>query len=152
MDMNRPRKAWPSSFGHSKYATSSVLKRAVALGQPIISVKAGTPPVRPKYYSEAYLPVIVNGRPQAVVAAYVDLTEQREHFRNAFLLATLALCLLIGGAVSIPTSRAWQMEALFSDSSARSAPSRMNSSRSLPWSSSGRGSTGSASSRSVRLA
>jgi diguanylate cyclase (GGDEF)-like protein len=82
---------------------SNTAARAVALGQPIISVKAGTPPVRPKYYSEAYLPVIVNGRPQAVVAAYVDLTEQREHFRNAFLLATLALCLLIGGAVSIPT-------------------------------------------------
>lgn len=82
---------------------SNTAARAVALGQPIISVKAGTPPVRPKYYSEAYLPVIVDGRPQAVVAAYVDLTEQREHFRNAFLLATLALCLLIGGAVSIPT-------------------------------------------------
>jgi len=76
---------------------------AVTLGKPIISVKEGTPPVRPKYYSEAYLPVIVDGRPQAVVAAYVDLTEQHEHFRNAFLLATLALCVLIGGAVGIPT-------------------------------------------------
>jgi len=76
---------------------------AVTLGKPIISVKEGTPPVRPKYYSEAYLPVIVDGRPQAVVAAYVDLTEQHEHLRNAFLLATLALCVLIGGAVGIPT-------------------------------------------------
>jgi diguanylate cyclase (GGDEF)-like protein len=74
--------------------------------QPIISVKEGTPPVRPKIYSEAFLPVIVDGRPQAIVAAYVDLTEQRDHFRNAFLLATLVLCLLIGGAVGIP-SVAW---------------------------------------------
>jgi len=80
--------------------------RAVALGKPIISVNKGTPPVRPKIYSEAYLPVMVDGRPQAVVAAFVDLTEQREHFRKAFLVAALALCLLISGAVGIPTT-AW---------------------------------------------
>jgi diguanylate cyclase (GGDEF)-like protein len=77
--------------------------RAAALGRPIISVKEGTPPVRPKIYSEAYLPVIVDGRPKAIVAAYVDLSEQHDHFRNAFLLAGLALCLLISGAVGIPT-------------------------------------------------
>jgi len=47
--------------------------------------------------------VFADGRPQAVVAAYVDLTEQRAHFRDAFLLATLALCFLIGGAVGVPT-------------------------------------------------
>jgi diguanylate cyclase (GGDEF)-like protein len=66
-------------------------------------VKEGIPPVRPKIYSEAYLPVIVDGRPQAIVAAFVDLSEQHDHFRNAFLLAALALCLLIAGAVGIPT-------------------------------------------------
>src|ERR1700691_3454874 len=76
---------------------------AASLGRPVISVKEGTPPLRPSYYSEAYLPVIVDGRPQAIVAAYVDLTEQRDHFRQAFSLAALALCLLIGGAVGIPT-------------------------------------------------
>jgi len=77
--------------------------RAAALGHPIISVKEGTPPVRPKYYSEAYLPVIIDGHPQAIVAAYVDVSEQRAHFRNAFFLAALALCLLISGAVGVPT-------------------------------------------------
>jgi diguanylate cyclase (GGDEF)-like protein len=83
---------------HSDTAAS-----AAELGRPIISVKEGAPPVRPSYYSEAYLPVVVDGRPQAIVAAYVDLTEQRDHFRQAFLLAALALCLLISGAVAIPT-------------------------------------------------
>jgi diguanylate cyclase (GGDEF)-like protein len=83
---------------HSDTAAS-----AASLGRPVISVKEGTPPLRPSYYSEAYLPVIVDGRPQAIVAAYVDLTEQRDHFRQAFLLAALALCLLISGAVGIPT-------------------------------------------------
>ena len=82
---------------------SDTAARAAELGQSVISVKEGTPPVRPRIYSEAYLPVIVDGRPQAVVAAYVDLTEQRDHFRQAFLLAALALCLLISGAVGIPT-------------------------------------------------
>jgi diguanylate cyclase (GGDEF)-like protein len=83
---------------HSDTAAS-----AAKLGRPIISVKEGAPPIRPSYYSEAYLPVIVDGHPQAIVAAYVDLTEQRDHFRQAFSLAALALCLLIGGAVGIPT-------------------------------------------------
>src|SRR6202166_3970889 len=82
---------------------SDTAARAAELGQPIISVKEGTPPLRPKYYSEAYLPVIIDGRPQAIVAAYVDLSEQHDHFRKAFLLAALALCLLIGAAVGIPT-------------------------------------------------
>ena len=82
---------------------SDTAARAAELRQPVISVKEGTPPVRPRIYSEAYLPVIVDGRPQAVVAAYVDLSEQRDHFRQAFLLAALALCLLISGAVGIPT-------------------------------------------------
>jgi diguanylate cyclase (GGDEF)-like protein len=82
---------------------SDTAARAAELGQPIISVKEGTPPVRPKYYSEAYLPVMIDGRPQAIVAAYVDLSEQHDHFRKAFLLAALALCLLIGTAVGIPT-------------------------------------------------
>jgi diguanylate cyclase (GGDEF)-like protein len=82
---------------------SDTAAHAVTLGKPIISVNEGIPPVRPKIYSEAYLPVIIDGRPWAVVAAFVDLTEQRDHFRKAFLLAALALCLLISGAVGIPT-------------------------------------------------
>jgi diguanylate cyclase (GGDEF)-like protein len=82
---------------------SETAARAGASGQPIISVREGTPPARPEIYSEAYVPVMADGRPQAIVAAYVDLSEQRAQFRNAFLLAALALCLLIGGAVSIPT-------------------------------------------------
>jgi diguanylate cyclase (GGDEF)-like protein len=82
---------------------SDTAARAAELGQPIISVKEGTPPIRPKYYSEAYLPVMIDGRPQAVVAAYVDLSEQHDHFRKAFLLSALALFLLVGAAVGIPT-------------------------------------------------
>ena len=88
-------------------AHSDTAARAAELGRPIISVQEGVPPVRPRNYSEAFLPVMVDGRPQAIVAAYVDLSEQNDHFRKAFLLATLALCLLISGAVGVPTI-AWR--------------------------------------------
>ena len=82
---------------------SDTAARAAESSEPIISVKRGTPPVRPRIYSEAYLPVVVDGRPRAVVAAYVDLSEQYDHFRSAFLFATLALCLLIAGATGLPS-------------------------------------------------
>ena len=62
---------------------SGTAASAAQLGRPIISVKEGTPPLRPSYYSEAYLPVIVDGRSQAIVAAYVDLSEQRDQIGRA---------------------------------------------------------------------
>src|ERR1700730_3849611 len=93
-----------SSIGGTVHSETAA--HAAKLGHPLISVKEGFLSVSQKIYSEAFLPVIVDGRPRAIVAAYVDLSEQRDHFRNAFLLAALALCLLIGGAVGIP-SIAW---------------------------------------------
>ena len=77
--------------------------RVAKLDRPIIAVKEGIPPLRPRNYSEAYLPVVIDGRPRAVVVAYVDLTDQHDHFRSAFLIAAVALCLLSGAGVSIPT-------------------------------------------------
>lgn len=77
--------------------------RAAASGLPIVSVKEGDPPVRPKIYAEAYLPVVIDQRPRAIVAAYVDLSAQHDQFRMAFLLAALLLCLLGGIGVGLPT-------------------------------------------------
>jgi diguanylate cyclase (GGDEF)-like protein len=77
--------------------------RVAKFDRPIIAVKEGIPPLRPLNYSEAYLPVVIDGRPRAVVVAYVDLTDQHDHFRSAFLIAAVALCLLSGAGVSIPT-------------------------------------------------
>lgn len=75
-------------------------------GRLIIEVKEGTPPLRPLHYSQAYLPV-GDGAARAVVAAYVDLTENYNKFRNVFLVSVLTLCLLTGAGVSIPLI-AWQ--------------------------------------------
>ncbi len=77
--------------------------RVAKLDQPSIAVKEGIPPLRPRNYSQAYLPVIIDGHPRAVVVAYVDLTDQYRHFRSAFLIAAAALCLLSGVAVGVPT-------------------------------------------------
>lgn len=81
--------------------------RVAKLDRPIIAVKEGIPPLRPRNYSEAHLPVVIDGRPRAIVAAYVDLTDQYNHFRNTFLIAAVVVCMLSGIGVSIPTI-AWR--------------------------------------------
>ncbi len=79
---------------------------AAKSGRSIVAVREGIPPVRPRFYSEAYLPVVIDGAPQAVVAAYVNLNEQHDVFSTAFLRAAFALCVLTGLAVGFP-SIAW---------------------------------------------
>ena len=81
--------------------------RVAKTNLPIIAVKQGTPPLRPRNYSEAYLPVVIGGQPEAIVAAYVDLTDRYDHFHKAFLIAAVALCLLSGAGASIPAI-AWR--------------------------------------------
>src|SRR5438445_623059 len=55
------------------------------------------------------LKITTDRRLVAVVAAYVDETEQRKNFHNAFLTAAAFLCLLSGLAFSIPAI-AWYRE------------------------------------------
>ena len=45
---------------------------------------------------------MVNGRPVAVVAAFVDETEQRANFFYDFMVAAISLCLLTGAAFGVP--------------------------------------------------
>src|SRR5215470_9225335 len=84
-------------------ARNDAAGRAAETGNPIFAVREGTPPLWPGHYSEAYLPVSVDGEIRAVVAAYVDLDEQHDRFRNAFLLALAGLCLLAIVAAGIPS-------------------------------------------------
>jgi signal transduction histidine kinase/CheY-like chemotaxis protein len=86
---------------------SDTADRAAASGRTIVSVKEGVPPIRPKIYAEAYLPVMEDQRLRAVVVAYVDLSEQHDQFRKAFLLAALALFVLGVAGAGVPTF-AWQ--------------------------------------------
>jgi diguanylate cyclase (GGDEF)-like protein len=72
--------------------------RSLTINAPVVAVRVGTPPERPAFYAQAYVPVLVDGRPVAIVAAYVDQTEKHDIFYRTFLIAAVSLCL--GAALS----------------------------------------------------
>jgi diguanylate cyclase (GGDEF)-like protein len=76
--------------------------RAIKIEQPIVDVQQSHSAEFPSFFARAYVPVIVNQRPIAVVAAFVDQTEQRNIFYKTFELATASLCSLIGLAFAVP--------------------------------------------------
>jgi diguanylate cyclase (GGDEF)-like protein len=84
----------------SKHDADAVL--SVTSGQPIVEVKEGNLVNQPAFFARAYVPIQADGRIIAVVAAYVDETEQRADFYNAFLIASASLCLLMGLAFAVP--------------------------------------------------
>ena len=76
--------------------------RAGQLGLPVVDIKSGSGSTQPAHFAEAYVPVMVGGRPVAVVAAFVDETEQRANYFYDFMVAAISLCLLTGAAFGIP--------------------------------------------------
>jgi diguanylate cyclase (GGDEF)-like protein len=84
----------------SEYSADAA--RSSATGGPVVDAKEGRMPDLPPFFAQAYVPVLVGGRPVAVVAAYVDLTGQRDDFYNAFLVAAAALCGLTLLSFGIP--------------------------------------------------
>ncbi|MBI4924273.1 MAG: EAL domain-containing protein [Devosia nanyangense] len=74
---------------------------AIKSGRPVLQTVAGSPGF-PSYFARAYVPVIVEGRPIAIVAAYVDQTDQRDSFYGTFLVGAVALCLLTGVSFGAP--------------------------------------------------
>jgi diguanylate cyclase (GGDEF)-like protein len=77
--------------------------RASRLGKPVVDIKSGSGHEgQPTSFAEAYVPVLTGTRPVAVVAAYVDQTEQRNQFFDDFMVAAISLCLLTGVAFSVP--------------------------------------------------
>jgi diguanylate cyclase (GGDEF)-like protein len=76
--------------------------RSVTTGQPIVDVNHGNSVEQPAFFARAYVPVLVDGRAIAVVAAYVDETAQRRSFYETFLTAAASLCLLMGLSFAVP--------------------------------------------------
>ena len=76
--------------------------RSAISGQSIVEVKEGHSGDQPAFFARAYVPIRAGGRVIAVVAAYVDETQQRADFFSAFLIASAALCSLTGLAFAIP--------------------------------------------------
>jgi diguanylate cyclase (GGDEF)-like protein len=84
----------------SEYSADAA--RSIAIGRPIVDVKEGKPPDQPLFFARAYAPVLVDQRPIAIVAAYVDQTEHRDGFYRTILVAATLLCLLSGLSFMIP--------------------------------------------------
>jgi diguanylate cyclase (GGDEF)-like protein len=80
--------------------------RALATNGPIVDVRAGILAGKPKFYGLAYVPVIVDGRAVAIVAAYVDETEKHNLFYRTSLMAALSLCALAALSFGFP-ALAW---------------------------------------------
>ena len=75
---------------------------AVKQDHPIVDAKEGKGPDQPAYYSEAYVPVQVAGRPVAVVAAQVNQTAEHGSYYRTFLLAAAVLCGLTALSFGVP--------------------------------------------------
>ena len=80
--------------------------RALATNGPIVDVRSGTLAGRPKFYGLAYVPVIVDNRAVAIVAAYVDETEKHDLFYRTSLIAASSLCALAALSFGLP-ALAW---------------------------------------------
>jgi diguanylate cyclase (GGDEF)-like protein len=76
--------------------------RSLAGGQPVVDVREGGVPDLPAYFAQAYVPVVVDGRPIAIVAAYVDETKQRDELYSTFTLTAIFLCGLTTLSFVIP--------------------------------------------------
>jgi len=78
--------------------------RAIKEDRPIVDAREGHGPDEPSYFSEAYVPVKLDGRPVAVVAAFVDQTATRDGIYRIFPIAAVSLCLLTGLAFAVPAA------------------------------------------------
>jgi diguanylate cyclase (GGDEF)-like protein len=76
--------------------------RSINSGVAIVDAKEGNSTDLPSYYATAYVPVILDQRSIAIVAAYIDQSEQRDNFYKTFLIAAVALCLMTGMSFLIP--------------------------------------------------
>ena len=81
---------------------SPAAARVGGTGQPVVEAKEGHLPELPVFYALAYVPVMVDNVPIAVVAAYVDQTQERDRVHNAFLVAAVSLCLLSALCFGVP--------------------------------------------------
>ena len=72
---------------------SAAAANSIKGSHPIVDAKSGQGPGQPSYFSEAYVPVLISGRPVAVVAAYVNQTAEHNSYYRTFLIAAVSLCL-----------------------------------------------------------
>ncbi|TYO62298.1 EAL domain-containing protein [Bradyrhizobium hipponense] len=77
--------------------------RAATTGQVVVAMNTTSSPDRPGYFAEAFIPAVVRGETVAVVGAYVDETDVRNHLQYGVLASVPVLCALVGFAFGVPT-------------------------------------------------
>src|ERR1700730_15755864 len=87
---------------------SAAAARSGTTGRPVVEVKEGHFPDLPSFYARAFVPVLVDQQPIAIVGAYVDQTQERDRVHNAFLTAAILLCLLSGLSFGVPAVALYQ--------------------------------------------
>ena len=83
-----------------------VAANALKEDHPIVAADEALAPDQHAYHSEAYVPVLVNGRRVAVVAAHLDQTAEHDSYYRTFLLAAVVLCGLTALSFAVP-AMAW---------------------------------------------
>lgn len=81
---------------------SAIAALSIKDGRPIVDAKSNRTSDQPAYFAEAYIPVLIDGHPVAIVAAYVDQTVEHDSFYRTFLVAAVSLCLLTGLSFGLP--------------------------------------------------
>jgi diguanylate cyclase (GGDEF)-like protein len=76
--------------------------RSLNSREPVVDAKEGNSRDLPSYYARAFVPILVDHNPIAIVVAYVDQTEQRDEIFKTFSLAAAGLCLLTAVSFGLP--------------------------------------------------
>jgi diguanylate cyclase (GGDEF)-like protein len=85
-----------------------VFSQAIRDGRFEVELKEGTPPRRPSFYSEAYVPIVEAGRLQGVIEVYVDLGDKSARYWQTFGYVIFGLAMLLALAASLPGGLIWR--------------------------------------------
>jgi diguanylate cyclase (GGDEF)-like protein len=88
---------------HNPEAAAAVTARVA-----VVEVKEGSPPRRPPFYAETYVPLVVDGEVAAVIETYIDQTEKRTLFNDTLTIASLILAAIVTIAFGVPAA-AWYL-------------------------------------------
>ena len=103
------------------HRSGHLIAERILAGGTHVEASRGTPPHRPAYYAEAYMPVRRGDAVLGIVEVYVDQTAQRARYSEAFLLAETLTGALIFVAGLLPLGMVWRQTRARRDAEARQA-------------------------------
>lgn len=77
--------------------------RVISTGETYIDVREGNGDTRPPHYSEAYVPLVVDGEAVGIIEVYVDQTANRAHLLTSLGGLSLQLILAMVLAFGVPS-------------------------------------------------